>query len=92
MPLTTGNLAKHGNMIEFDGYPPGGRNLVGERKGAPGQLPPGNALATFGVDSLDGLAVDWITPPRAHAGMGYEGRRAATTRGPSGELIELIED
>lgn len=91
-PLTTGALAQHGNMIEFDGYPAGGRNFRDQRPRAPGQLPAGNALASFGVASLEDLDLDWITPPRVYAGAGYGGRRAATARGPVGELIELIEE
>ena len=92
VPLTTGKLAQHGNLIEFDGYPSGGKNFAGERKRSPGQLPPGNAMATFGVANLDELDLEWITPPRGYSGAGYDGRRAATTRGPVGELIELLEE
>ena len=91
LPLSIGRLAQHGNLIEFDGYT-GGDNLVGARPRVPGQLPPGTAMASFGVDSLDDLALDWITPPRPYADIGYDGRRAATTRGAAGELVELIEE
>jgi hypothetical protein len=44
------------------------------------------------VRSLDGLKLDWITPPAVHDGLAYGGKRAATVRGPAGELIELIEE
>jgi hypothetical protein len=54
-------------------------------------LPPGNALVTLAVDSLDTLALDWIAPPAICEGLPYDGRRAATVRGPAGELLELVE-
>ena len=54
-------------------------------------LPPGNALVTLAVDSFDDLDVEFIAPPRLRHGDLYMGNMAATVRGPSGELVELIE-
>lgn len=74
-------------ILEVDDYPPETR----ERPRHDGMLPPGNALVTLAVRDLDAVAVDWITPPIARAEAPYAGRRAATTIGLSGELLELIE-
>lgn len=74
-------------VVEIDGYPPGAT----PRPGPPGALPPGNALVTIAVDSLDALGLDWIAAPCARGDALYEGRRSATVRGPAGELIELLE-
>jgi len=92
LPLTTCKLGQHGNLIEFDGYPARAANLRGHRTSPRGELPPGNAMASFGVSSLDEFDLDWLAPPTALPGPEYGGRRAATARGPAGELIELIEE
>lgn len=87
LPIATARLAEHGNLIEFDGY---SANAI-VRPVATGELPPGVAMTSFAVRDLDEIKVEWITPPARYSGAAYEGRRAATTRGPDGELIELIE-
>jgi catechol 2,3-dioxygenase-like lactoylglutathione lyase family enzyme len=74
-------------IIEVDGYPPSATIRPGDSK----RLPAGNALITLAVDSLDALSLDWITPPALQQGALYSGRRAATTIGPAGERLELIE-
>lgn len=74
-------------VIEVDDYPAGAT----ARPYEPGMLPPGNALVTLAVDSLDVLALEWIMPPTVHTGPLYAGRRASTVRGPAGELLELVE-
>ena len=74
-------------MIEVDEYPP----AATVRPQAAGQLPPGNALVTLAVDSLDAIAVEWIAAPTVRHGPLYAGRRVATMRGPAGELLELVE-
>lgn len=76
--------AEKGNNIEIDGYPPS----AGPRPKAEGQLPPGVAMTSFNVNSLDGLKVKFIQPPAKL----YGGKRAATFVGPAGELTELIEE
>lgn len=74
-------------IIEVDDYPA----QTTERPTTAGCLPPGNALVTLAVQSLDGLDLEWITAPTVHNGPVYAGRRSATVHGPSGELLELIE-
>jgi catechol 2,3-dioxygenase-like lactoylglutathione lyase family enzyme len=74
-------------IVEVDDYPA----ATIHRPTAPGCLPPGNSLVTLAVQSLDTLDVDWISPPTKQAGPVYAGRRSGTVRGPSGELLELIE-
>ena len=74
-------------IIEVDGYPPSAT----ARPGDPARLPAGNALITLAVESLDALSHDWITPPTVQDGALYSGRRAATTIGPAGERLELVE-
>jgi catechol 2,3-dioxygenase-like lactoylglutathione lyase family enzyme len=87
--LTTISMAQKGRMpiIEVDDYP--AQTIVRPR--AQGALPPGNALVTLAVDTLDGRGLDFITPPQVREGAFYEGRRAATVVGPAGELLELVE-
>lgn len=75
---------ERGNNIEIDGYP----SSTKQRPRADGQLPPGNAMATFSVNSLDGLRVKFIAEPVKLS----NGRRVATFVGPAGELTELIEE
>jgi hypothetical protein len=86
-PLATARLAERGNLIEFDGYSP----RTQARPKAPGELGPGIVSTTFTVADLDALALDWLSPPRRVEGLIYQGRRAASVRGPAGELIELVE-
>lgn len=73
-------------IIEVDHYPP----AATPRQTAAGLLPPGNALVTLAVDSLD-RDLPFIKPPAVQAGPVYAGRRSATLRGPAGELLELVE-
>ncbi|MFC3581183.1 VOC family protein [Sphingomonas hylomeconis] len=87
--LTTISMAQKGRMpiVEVDDYP--AQAIVRGR--AAGALPPGNALVTLAVDTLDGRGLDFLTPPQPRTGAFYEGRRAATVVGPAGELLELVE-
>ncbi len=75
------------SLVEIDGYPP----QATERPGVEGHLPPANAMMSVAVDSLDGLSFDCVTAPILRPEAPYFGRRAATTRGGMGELIELVE-
>ena len=77
-------LANPGNSIELDGYPA----TAPMRPHADGELPPGNAMASFNVKSLDGLKVKWVTPPAKI----YDGKMAASYVGPAGEITEIIEE
>lgn len=72
---------------EIDQYP----DSADHRRRAPGELPPGNAMVSFAVASLDAICAPFIEPPAPRSGPLYAGARAACVRGPSGELIELIE-
>ena len=87
--ITALTMIQAGRMpiIEVDDYPP----QAGPRQRHAGMLPPGNALVTLAVRDLDACAVDWIAPPMHRDGPLYQGRRAATTRGLAGELLELVE-
>ncbi len=83
------SMVQKGRMpiVEVDAYP----LAAGPRTVAPGHLPPGNALVVLAVESLDALALEWLSPPQPCEGPGYEGARAATVRGPAGELLQLVE-
>lgn len=75
--------------MEIDGYVKPG---LGPRPRAPGELPPGNAIASFSVPDLDAIKVQFIQPPTVLEGAAYGGARSATFIGPTGELTELIEE
>ena len=74
-------------IAEVDAYPA----AATVRTHPLGTLPPGNALVTLAVDSLDRAGLDWIVPPAVRDGALYGGHRAGTVRGPAGELLELVE-
>jgi catechol 2,3-dioxygenase-like lactoylglutathione lyase family enzyme len=74
-------------IIEVDDYP----EAATARPRAAGCLPPGNALVTLAVDSLDATKADFIAPPVVRGGSIYGGRRSATVIGMAGELLELVE-
>lgn len=74
-------------ILEIDDYPAEAM----ARPFHPGMLPPGNALVTVAVESFDGLELDFISPPVLRHGDLYMGNMVATVRGPSGELLELVE-
>lgn len=76
-------LGQPGNAIEFDVYP----DDFGPRARADGHLPPGNAMASFEVQSLDAVRAQFLGPVYESA----SGERSAALAGPAGELIELIE-
>lgn len=73
-------------IVEVDGYPA----AATPRAIDPDRLPPGNALVTLAVDHLP-ADLPYIAPPAARSGPLYGDRRAATARGPAGELLELVE-
>ncbi len=74
-------------IIEVDDYP----DAAVIRPGDEGRLPPGNALVSIAVESLDSLDIEYITSPVARMEMPYGGRRSASIFGPAGERLELIE-
>ena len=77
--------AERGNKIELDEFP---RAATKPQPRKEGQLPPGTAIMSFSVTGFDGLDVAFIAPPAAVYGK----TRAATVKGPAGELTELIAD
>lgn len=74
-------------ILEIDDYPA----EATVRPAHPGMLPPGNALVTLAVESFDDLDVEFLTSPVLRHGDLYMGNMAATVRGPSDELVELVE-
>jgi hypothetical protein len=74
-------------IVEVDDYP----EAATGRPRAPGCLPPGNALVTLAVASLDRISADFIAPPAVRGGAIYAGKRSATVMGMAGELLELVE-
>ncbi len=86
---TTITMVSHGRMpiVEVDDYP----SAAKPRARHQGHLPPGNALVTLGVASLNGCSAQWIAPPVPREGALYEGRRTACAIGAGGELVEVVE-
>lgn len=87
--LTTLTMVSAGRMpiVEVDDYPDAAKHRPGHEH----MLPPGNALVSLAVRDLDACKVEWITPPTRRKSAVYGGNRAATTIGPAGELLELVE-
>ena len=84
-PITAVPLAGQ-CYIELDQMPAAARR----RSAPPGQLPAGIAMVTFEVDALP----DRLVGLRAAAALDlppYERRPTLLMRGPTGELIELVE-
>ena len=48
-------------------------------------------MSTYYMESLDRDDLSYLTEPRAYDEAPYVRRRAVTVRGPSGELVELLE-
>lgn len=86
---TTLTMVQKGRLpiIEIDDYPA----EATQRAGPADALPAANALVSLAVDKLDAIKADFIAAPVRREGPMYQGRRTATVRGLSGELIELIE-
>jgi len=87
--LTAMTMTRTGRIpaSEIDQYP----EAATHRPRAAGELPPGNAMVSFAVASLDAIAAPFIEPPAARDGPLYAGQRAASLWGPCEELIELVE-
>jgi catechol 2,3-dioxygenase-like lactoylglutathione lyase family enzyme len=74
-------------IVEVDDYPP----QATPRQSLAGCLPPGNALVTLGVKSLDEVKADFIAPPALRGEALYGGRRTASAKGFAEEIVELVE-
>ncbi len=74
-------------IVEVDDYPAQAKPRIAP----PGGLPPGNALVSLAIDSLDAIDLPFIMSPQVLAGPVYSGRRSATVIGAAGEYLELIE-
>ena len=87
--ITAMSMVQAGRLpiVEVDDYPA----QAAPRARHPGMLPPGNALVTLAMRDLDACQVNWIALPVPRDGPLYEGRRAGTTVGSAGELLELVE-
>ncbi|QIG78849.1 VOC family protein [Stakelama tenebrarum] len=89
--LSAIGMRQRGNLVELDAYPTGPGFPAAERPVIAGHLPPGNAVATFEVESIDPFAAEAIRSPGTRDEAVYRGRRSCVLRGPAGELVELIE-
>jgi catechol 2,3-dioxygenase-like lactoylglutathione lyase family enzyme len=78
-------------FFEFDHLPP----AATARPGWAGRLPQGVAMSTISLpdfaERVRAQAAWLIAPPAPHHGAVYDGRRAATLRGPDGTLFEVVE-
>ena len=81
------SAAEPGNLLEIDAYPASAE----ARSRAEGELPPGNAMISFIVDSLEPFRALLHAPPGEELSDPYRGRRSAALSGPAGEMVELIE-
>lgn len=55
-----------------------------------GELPPGMAMVTFVVESIDDMELKWHRAPVPVEGVCYQNQRAASVVGPAGEWIEFV--
>lgn len=74
-------------LIELDEMP----DQTIPRPSHTGCLPPAAAIVSFQHDDLSQIDSVFITAPEIRQEAPYYGHRAATLRGATGELIELIE-
>jgi len=85
-PLAVARLSPR-FLIELDEYPA----AAGPRPRREGELPPGIAMVSFTVDSLDALDLEWRAAPMRLAEAPYGNARVAVAVGPAGEWLELVE-
>jgi len=81
-------LGEFGYSIEMDNWGEG----LSRRPVASGYLPQGNAIASFTVDKLDDEKLSPLGGVLRPAGVAYNGQRVIITKGPFGEILELIEE
>ncbi len=75
------------SLIEVDRYPP----QAVPRPTNEGCLPPGTAMMSVLVETLDVPGLNFLSDPIQRFEAPYHGRRSATLKGAMGELLELIE-
>jgi catechol 2,3-dioxygenase-like lactoylglutathione lyase family enzyme len=87
-PLSMTTLQLTGqSLIQVDEYP----HRAADRPVSPGALPPGFALASLAVPSVEPFERMALSAPVRPAAAPYDGRAALTIRAPEGWLVELIE-
>lgn len=86
-PTSIARIPGRSFLLEMDELPP----VVQPRRRRDGHLPPGMALVSFRIRSLDDLPLPTRSPPRIVEGVPYSGRRVAVIEGNAGEWLELIE-
>ncbi len=74
-------------FLEVDQMP----EQAGARPRHPGLLPPGVAMTTFHVASLDAVTAPFIEAPQRHESAVYRGQRSATVVDGDGTLFEVVE-
>ena len=74
-------------FLQADQMPP----QAVRRPKLPGMLPPGIAMTTLSVESLDAVAHACIEAPARQEGLLYDGCRSAVLADPDGTLYELLE-
>lgn len=80
-------LISPGFLVELDQYPA----AATPRPHREGDLPPGMAMVSFTVESLQAIKLPWVVAPAARKAAPYNGRRSGVVHGPAGEWIELVE-
>lgn len=76
-----------GNFVfEVDQYP----TDATERPCNAGTLPPGVSICSIVHPDIDGLDLEWLSPPVVRHGVQYAGRRTGVVRTPEGALLEII--
>jgi hypothetical protein len=81
-----GAIMEERYRIEIDGYP----DSATERPVTDGELPPGLAMISIELPSLDDVPCP-LDIHRQPGGASYGGDRLAILKGPSGEWMELLE-
>ena len=86
-PTTVSPIPGRRFLVEMDECPPG----LPARPRQAGQLPPGMAMVSCEVATLDAVCSPFRATPEPIDTFPYGGRRAAVVQGAAGEWLELIE-
>ncbi|MCE7901520.1 MAG: hypothetical protein DYH20_02415 [Gammaproteobacteria bacterium PRO9] len=86
-PTSIARIPGRSFLLEMDEYPA----TVRPRLRFPNRLPPGMAMVSFLVHSLDGLDLPTRRPAFRLTAPPFAGHRAVVIEGPAGEWLELIE-